>query len=394
MESAESPLPAPVLHLCSDLMNQNIYAQLIRHLRAAGVHQRVFAAVRSKSEADRTPQDEPPELLYDVRNILRRRHRILFGSKIRLACRTVSERGWPSGSGLMHAHFLYSDGAAARRLSRLHQAPFITAVRNSDLFTFMKYRPDLWPTARAVLRDAGAIVFLTPAYRDLLLGKLRGRLLEAVRVKSVVIPSGLSEPWIRNPAPPRTTAETVRVLYVGDFSVNKNIPAVIRAVDAVRTRRPARLTLVGGGGDGESEVQRMLDAGASKFVQRHQPIRDPERLREVARDHDVFAMPSFRETFGVVYLEALSQRLPIVHSRGQGVAGLLRDERVSAQVDPSDVSAIAGAIEALHAGGSTLQERCVQEASRFSWDRIAARYVRLYRDMMDRRPADLRDWDR
>ena len=124
----------------------------------------------------------------------------------------------------MHAHFLYSDGAAAQRLARRHSVPFITAVRNSDLFTFMKYRPDLWPRAKAVLRDASAVVFLTPAYRDLLLGKLRGRLRDQVQGKAVVIPSGLSGPWLANPAPTRPQTSDLRVLYVGDFSANKNIP--------------------------------------------------------------------------------------------------------------------------------------------------------------------------
>lgn len=393
MSDATTTLPKPVLHLCSDFANQNIYTQLIRHLRAAGIQQRVFAAVRSQAEVDRQPADEAPELLFDIRNVLRRRHRILFGSKIQLTCRTVEQRGWPASCGLIHAHFLYSDGAAAHRLARLHDVPFITAVRNSDLFTFMKYRPDLWPTAKAILRDAAGVVFLTPAYRDLLLGKLRGRLRDQVQGKAVVIPSGLSGPWLDNPAPVRPQESELRVLYVGDFSANKNIPAVIRAVGSIRSRRPAKLTLVGGGGDGEAEVVRLLDEGASAFVERHQPIRDLDRLRGIVRAHDVFAMPSFRETFGVVYLEALSQGLPIVHSRGQGVAGLLRDDAVSASVDPSDLMALAAAIEALHAKGSALQSRCVAEAARFSWERIAARYARLYADAMHRRTVDTGDWD-
>jgi glycosyltransferase involved in cell wall biosynthesis len=384
----------PVLHLCSDFANQNIYTQLVRHLHAAGIQQRVFAAVRSQAEVDRQPADEAPNLLFDIRNVLHPRHRILFGSKIRLTCRTVEQRGWPAYCGLMHAHFLYSDGAAAQRLARRHSVPFITAVRNSDLFTFMKYRPDLWPRAKAVLRDASAVVFLTPAYRDLLLGKLRGRLRDQVQGKAVVIPSGLSGPWLANPAPTRPQTSDLRVLYVGDFSANKNIPSVIRAVELIRSRRPATLTLIGGGGDGEAEVECLLKEGASAFVERHQPIRDPDRLRGVARTHDVFAMPSFRETFGVVYLEALSQGLPIVHSHGQGVAGLLRNGAVSMSVDPSDPTALAAAIEALHANGSALQSQCVAEAARFSWERIAARYARLYADAMHRRTVDTGDWDR
>lgn len=393
MDDATRPSSSPVLHLCSDFANQNIYRQLVTHLQKAGVSQRVFAAVRSQAEVVRQPADQPPALLFDFRNVLRRHHRILFGSKIRLTCRTVATRGWPSECGIIHAHFLYSDGAAALRLGRSHGVPFITAVRNSDLFSFMKFRPDLWPTAKAVLREAAAVVFLTPAYRELLLRRLRGRLLAQVRAKAVVIPSGLSAPWLENPAPFRPPHPDIRVLYVGDFSANKNIPAIIRAVDSIRARRPATLTLVGGGGDGEQAVDRMLEAGRGSFVTRHQPIRDADRLRGIAREHDVFVMPSFRETFGVVYLEALSQGLPIVHSRDQGVAGLIRDPDVSRQVDPGSVDSIAEAIEALHRAFASLHARCVAEASRFSWDRVAVRYRRLYGEVMAGAAVHTGDWD-
>jgi glycosyltransferase involved in cell wall biosynthesis len=391
MADEDAGFPGPVLHLCSDYSNQHIYTQLVEHLRRLGVHQRVFAAVRSAAEAGRRPPDRSPELEFDIPHILRKRHRLLFGSKVRLVCRAVSQRGWDASCSLLHAHFLYSDGVAARRLALQRGVPFVTAVRNTDIFTFGTYRPDLWPLAKSVLNDAAAVVFLTPTYRDLLLARLPRRFLAQIRRKTTVIPSGVSLPWLRNPPPARARSEVLRAIYVGNFTRNKNIDGIIRAMDRIRSRRKAMLTLVGGGGDGEGSVRSLL-VGRSEFVERHAPIHDPDRLREIVRSHDVFVMPSFRETFGVVYLEALSQGLPIVHSRDQGVSGLIRDPEVSLAVDPTDAASIASAAEALFDKGAGIRARCVAESSRFSWDEVAETYLQLYRDVLGARPIAPSPW--
>jgi glycosyltransferase involved in cell wall biosynthesis len=381
----------PVLHLCSDYANQNIYTQLINHLRSLGVGQRLFAAVRSEAEAGKQPPDEPPALLFDVRNMLRRRHRLLFRSKVRLVSEAVEGRGWSRECRLIHAHFLYSDGAVAWRLAKRHRVPYVVAVRNTDLFVFGRYRPDLWPLAKRILEDAAAIVFLSPAYREMLLRRLPSHLRRSVEPRTTLIPSGVGASWMAHPPPSPIRTNEVRVIYVGNFTRNKNVATIIRAVETLRQRRPARLTLIGGGGDGESMIQSML--ADAPFITRHPPIHDPDALRQIVRGHDVFVMPSFKETFGVVYLEALSQGLPIIHSRGQGVAGLIQDQDISEEVDPLDVCGLAESIERLFDRGPGLAGRCVSESGRFGWVRIAETYARLYRDVVSGRTPERSPWE-
>ena len=98
-------------------------------------------------------------------------------------------------------------------------------------------------------------------------------------------------------------------------------------------------------------------------------------------------MPSYTETFGIVYIEALSQGLPIVHSRGQGVDGLFKADTVSESANPYDPSDIASAI-------STLLERlktdrttpslCISESKRFNWRDISKEYVEIYSGILRR----------
>ena len=58
------------------------------------------------------------------------------------------------------------------------------------------------------------------------------------------------------------------------------------------------------------------------------------------RHHALFAMPSIYETFGLVYIEALSQNLPIIYGKGQGV-----DQLFSEKESPVGIGVNAKSIE-------------------------------------------------
>lgn len=156
-----------VMHVCGDFAKQQIYTQLVMHLAATGLRQIVYAAVRTKDEADW----RPPELA-DVpchfRHILRGRHRLFFRSKIRRVVSDVAARVKLSEVVLTHAHFLYSDGAVALTLKRRFGVPYVVAVRNTDINAFLRYRPDLSRVRDGVLAEASRVVFLSHAYERLL----------------------------------------------------------------------------------------------------------------------------------------------------------------------------------------------------------------------------------
>ncbi len=369
-----------VLHVAGAFAQHPLYQQLIQHLAADGIEQDVFAPVRSREEADRQPPDTDITT-YRYRHILKPYHRVLFSAKVRRVNKALQHEFDPTSVDIVHAHSGYSDGAVALKLSREHGLPFVVAIRNTDVNYFMRFRPDLGGQFRDITRAANKVIFLSPAYRDAFLAKLDANARETVEVKSVVIANGLDDAWFepfeRSRAEP---ARRNRVIYVGDFSPNKNVPTVIRAVESLRRSMPMELTLVGGGGGDESRVRRMLDDAKYHFVDYRGRINDPQNLRRIYREHDVFVMPSFRETFGVVYIEALSQGLPVVHSSGQGVDGYFAPGTVTEAVDPGSVDSVMGGVTALVQRMEDIRADCREAAARFSWRGIAKEYTTVYED--------------
>jgi glycosyltransferase involved in cell wall biosynthesis len=372
-----------VLHICSDFAKQAIYSKLIAELSTVGLKQIVFAPVRSTQEAAQASiLERTAGARVLLPKVLTPLDRICFRRKIRRVLQVLEEHVETKQVNLVHAHFWYSDGGAALQLNERLGIPYVVAVRNTDVNVFLKLRPDLFGIARRVLSKAQRIIFITPSYVDRVLNKLDKELRLQVAQKISVVPNGISADWLQSS--PDFARERhydgsgiLRILYVGEFSVNKNIRNLVAAVDILNRYRPTSLTLVGSGGADENWVRRCIPSrgGRINWIGR---ISDPIKLQHVFREHDVFAMPSLQETFGVVYLEALSQGLPILHTKGEGVDGYFKGINVAEAVNPKKPYEIAEKLQILAARHPGIGFQCRAVAEKFDWKLIAQEYLNIY----------------
>ena len=103
-----------------------------------------------------------------------------------------------------------------------------------------------------------------------------------------------------------------------------------------------------------------------------------EEVVKYLRHSEIFIMPSIRETFGLVYAEAMSQGLPIIYSKGQGFDGQFENGKVGYSVNCYDYNDIADKIVELHDNYQLFSKRCVSLVEKFNWIPIASAYKKLY----------------
>lgn len=376
-----------VFHLCSDYAQQSIYPQLLRAISSPDTRQFMYVPVRTAAELGVGRIDDDPSIAFRFEHLLRRHHKLLFRTKVRSVLADILESTPVMDFKLIHAHFLYSDGAVALSLHRRLGLPYVVAVRNTDINAFMRYRPDLTGIRDEVLRHASRVVFLSPAYANAVVERrLPTPLRDSVAGKAMIVPNGLSPEWLDDEVPVAGPADgptvPLRLLYVGDFTPNKNIEGIVAALSLLRAERPITLTVIGGGGDERRRVQKLLARHASNGVNYVGRVTDRAQLKAQYRSHDVLVMPSFRETFGLAYIEALSQGVPVVHSRGQGVDGYFPPGTVASAVDPADPRSIAQGILELAARLPAVKAICLQQARYFDWRRIGSTYRDAYRSIL------------
>lgn len=169
------------------------------------------------------------------------------------------------------------------------------------------------------------------------------------------------------------------IIYVGRFDRNKNVLRLMEAVlSLVGDFADIRLHLVGGAGEQEAQVKGMAAQHPTHFVM-HGPIYDKDRLRELYNRCALFVMVSHSETFGLVYVEAMSQNLPVVYTKGQAIDGLF-DGSVGEGVVSTSTASIADGIRRILTHPEDYAPAGTVDFARFDWNTIAAKYMEMYNE--------------
>jgi phosphatidylinositol alpha-1,6-mannosyltransferase len=136
-------------------------------------------------------------------------------------------------------------------------------------------------------------------------------------------------------------------LIVGRMDENeryKGHDVLIDAWQHVRDAVPdAQLVVVGQGTDLARLKSKAVDAGVADSVIFTGFISDVA-LRALRHRVSLFAMPSTGEGFGLVYLEAMRDRLPCIASNIDAAGDVIANGETGFLVDPTDPGAVASAI--------------------------------------------------
>lgn len=173
----------------------------------------------------------------------------------------------------------------------------------------------------------------------------------------------------------------VNILYVGRAEKRKGLPYLIRAFGIVNARDPhTRLIVVGP----DSRRWQRYRASADG-LRRNLVFRDNVSNDELPRYHrtaDIFCSPATgHESQGIVLLEAMAARLPVVASNIDGYASVLTNGVEGRLVPPQDVFALADALTALvrdPAQRARMAAAGRLRAEHYSWPRITARLLAYY----------------
>ena len=369
-----------ILHICSDFAKQSIYNQLVTHLSKSGIDQKIYVPVRTKAEIDKNRNSELLNVEYQYSFILNKLDRLNYFGKISKTFKDLLAHFDVSKVELVHAHFLFSDGGIAYELYKRHQIPYIVAVRNTDLNAFFKYFIHLRKHALAILEHASQIIFLSEAYRFQLFDNyIPHHLKENFQKKSKIIPNGINKYWFTNEYF-RVASEIDPhiILYVGDFTKNKNIQIIIQAVNQlIKQGETLKLQIVGGGGDYDAVI-RKLASRYTNWIELVDRISDIEKLKSIYRNADIFVMPSKYETFGLVYIEAMSQGMPVIYSKGQGIDGYYPNGEIGYAVHSGNVNDLADKIQLIRSDYFNISNNCSKATGKFSWRTISMQYIELY----------------
>lgn len=367
-----------ILHICSYYVGTPLYQNLFDALTKQGVTQDAYVFVDYDY---RLPRERPANVIFAP--CYRKYDRLFFRVKHRKVLEDAKRRLDFGRYDLLHAHSLFSNGYVAYMLKQQYNIPYVVAVRNTDVNLFFGRMVHLRKIGVDILLNASKIVFLSESYRNHTFEHyIPAKFGKEIMDKTVVIPNGIDRFWLENrfygrkgPLPGR-----VNIIYAGRVDRNKNVQTTLQACDSlVKSGYKVQYTVVGG-----IENERYLRLLNKYPYVNYIPRCPKEELMNYYRASDIFVMPSRTETFGLVYAEALSQGLPVIYTRGQGFDGYFDEGVVGYSVDCNSPDEIVARVNDILADYNGISTRCVAYSQRFDWDKIAAEYIEVYREVLSR----------
>ena len=184
----------------------------------------------------------------------------------------------------------------------------------------------------------------------------------------------------------KTYEGELNLIFVAAFYKGKGLVEPIQAIGLLR-RKGYKITLnaIGKGLPNrphDSEYEAQVDALAKgKGWIKTQTFKKPEEIVAEMRQANAFVMVSKPETFGLVYVEALSQHLPIIYAKGQGFDGYYPEGFVGYPAEPRNIESIAEKIECLIKNYSTIvaNVESLDLNEDFDWCNIGKKYFNIYK---------------
>ena len=276
---------------------------------------------------------------------------------------SLQRAGWVPD--IIDAHYFYPDGVAAALLAKRIQRPLVVTARGSDINVLGR----MPAAARRIVwaaQQAAAVIAVSPRLKEGLVA------LGVDEAKIVVLRNGVDLELFK-PDDQGAASERCGLPRSGRIAacVGNLLPVKGQAlaIEALAHLPDWHLVLVGDGptrGQLVSLSQRLGVDGRVRFI----PTMPQKDLRHLYSSIDVLLLPSEREGWPNVVLEALACGRPVVATDAGAVGEMLSDPRVGRVVRGRDPAPFAAAVtDMLSSAGSCEEIR--SHASRFDWSTIS-----------------------
>ena len=271
---------------------------------------------------------------------------------------------------LIHAHVAVPDGAAGALAAKHLGVPLVLTVHGADVNTTLSRSPALHRLVVDTCNAADMTIAVSTRLQTELIDA--GVFPDHVRV----VANGIDPDEMAAIRPGGELADGRWVVAAGNLVNSKGYDDLIRALSRLAPAYDdVRVAIVGGGPE-----RNRLEKLARDLHQKERVVfygrQSPERLHRLMAAADVFVLPSWREGFGIVYLEAMALGRPVVGCRGQGISDVIEDGVNGLLVEPRHPDGLAAAIRRVLDDPDGAREMGRQAAelvmSCYTWESSAA----------------------
>ena len=273
---------------------------------------------------------------------------------------------------LVHAHFALPDGYFAYLIHKKLQVPFIISFRKSDMKLLNQSQSsNTVKLMKETLSNAKQIIVHNAAQQEAL---------STLGFKSILMAHGIEENFVK-PKEALNNSNRITIVSIGELIEQKRIDWVIKAVTDYSGSKDLTLKIAG---EGPMHQAWKSLIGEKKNITFLGQI-SHDKINELLQQSDIFALPSYNETFGLVYLEAAAHQNAVIATKGTGIWGHFKESEEMLYCDSYDsfqkkLYALIDDDEFRYQMAKNAFERT---STHFTWDKVIEKYVSAYTSFLN-----------
>lgn len=282
----------------------------------------------------------------------------------------VAEFGRPD---IVHAHFLKM-GAAVKSICRKESLPFVL-TEHSSLINKKSLSKTVSRRASATYSSCDSIITVSHS--------LEKNIKDSLGFDSIVIHNIVNIGNNETKITKLTENKRYKIVSAGNLVPRKGFDVLIMAFsEAVKIKPDMQMEIFGDGPERKNLELLIEKLSLSDRI----VIRGRYKKQDLAQlfsDADVFVLASKRETFGVVYIEAMALGLPVIATRCGGPEDFVDDSN-GYLVDVDDVPGLANALVKMSECFAAFDRERIKDYafSHFSPKTISKQLIQVYNDTL------------
>ena len=274
---------------------------------------------------------------------------------------------------LVHAHYLFPDGQIAFRIREKYGIPYVLTFRNQDkqyLELISRENPD-FKKALKILSSAKQVLVPNGGYKDFVESTFG--------ISCVIMPHGI-EANVFYDENKSVLKDEITILSVADGLSTKNVDWVISAFKNYTGDNKIKLRLIGDVCTRKDIIELSADDKRIELLGKV----PRENVLQHMKGSDIFALPSSKETFGLVYLEAAATRNAIIGFKGEGVWGIFEEDKemMFCENYPQFETQLNNLIVDC-SRRNELARQVLEKAKQMTWENVELQYKDVYFKALD-----------
>lgn len=287
---------------------------------------------------------------------------------------------------LIHSHVAVPDGYAGMILNKEFKVPHVVTIHGQDFQNTISRNINCKKALFNVLNHIDKIITVSNKLKNVVKDENFYNKIEVVNNgidKDYISVDKIQENYIEKN---RINKNLIKILSVSNLKETKGIHINLKAIAKLKEIYSNISYDIIGDGEYRGKLEELIkELGLEDNVSFLGKLEHKEVI-DIMKQYDIFSLPSYKEGFGMVYIEAMAQGIPVIGVKGEGIEDAIENGVNGFLVERKNIEELVKIMKFLTENPYKRIDigKCAIETvlNKFTWNVNADKMISIYNEMI------------